>query len=158
MPDEDRADFRGAAGADDHVVDGDGLADHEVGFLDRLAADQRFGGFFGLEDAGHDLPGPRMAAGGVGAGAELADQHDLVAPRVVGQHGGRWAALEYFTLQDAALAALVEAVAEAVAADAEKTLEGDDMVDQLDGFIGQGTRRHGVSECKKGRSRDKSGP
>ena len=50
-----------------------------------------------------------MAAGDIGAGAELADQHDLVAPRIVGQNGGGGAALEHLALEHGALAALVEA-------------------------------------------------
>jgi len=63
----------------------------------------------------------------------------------------RGTALEYFALEDGALAALVEAVAELVAADAETALIGDDMVNQFGGLVGQGARRHIGSGCKKGR-------
>ena len=53
-----------------------------------------------------------MVAGGVGARAELADQHDLVAARIVGQDGGGMAAFEGLALEHGGLAALVQAVAE----------------------------------------------
>ena len=53
-----------------------------------------------------------MAARDVGAGAELADQHHLVAHRIVGQHGGRLPALEDLAADHRALAAAMQAVTE----------------------------------------------
>ena len=58
-----------------------------------------------------------MVSGDIGARSELADQHDLVAQRVVGQHGGRMSALEHLAPKCAALTALIETVAEEIAAD-----------------------------------------
>jgi hypothetical protein len=99
-----------------------------------------------------------MAAGDIGAGPELADQHDLVADRIVGQHGSGLSALEHLALQDPALAALVEAVAEEVATDAKVTLERHDVLDELDGLIGQDRRRHGKApDAERPPSRE-SGP
>ena len=61
------------------------------------------------------------------------------------------AALEDLAVEGGALAALVEAVTELIAADAETALVGHDMADQFGGLIGQGARRHIGSGCKKGR-------
>ena len=94
-----------------------------------------------------------MAAGDIGAGAELADQHDLVALRIVGQHGAGLAALEHFAADDAAHAALVQRVPEEIAADLEVALERDLVADELHRFVGQGRRRHGKLRTKKGRPR-----
>ena len=129
-----------------------------AGLLDGLAPDELLGQFVVLDDPGDDLPGPGMAPGDIGARPELADQHDLVAQRIVGQHGRRVSALEHLAPEDGALAALVEPVAEEIAADAEVALERHLVVDELDRFVGEGRRGHGKLRMQKGPPPDESGP
>jgi hypothetical protein len=52
-------------------------------------------------------------------------------------------ALEHLTPKRAALASLIEAMAEEIATDTEVALECHLMLDEFDRFIGQGRRRHG---------------
>src|SRR5438128_570213 len=82
-----------------------------------LVADHGLGGLVLFDHPGHRFPGPGVAARGVGAGAELADQHDLVALRIVEQNGARLAALEHLAADDAAHAAVVQRVTEEIAED-----------------------------------------
>ena len=79
-----------------------------------------------------------MAPGHIGAGTELADQHDLVASGVVEQGGGRLAALEDFAADDVARAAVVKAVAEEIAHDLEVPLERSLLANQFRSFLGIG--------------------
>ncbi len=116
-------------------MDGDHLADLDAGFLDSLTPDHLLGRLAALDPSGHDFPGPGMASGGIGAGAELPDQQHLVAHRVVGQDARRHAGLEDLPADHLALAALEQRVPEEIGADAEVTLEGHGALDQLDLFV-----------------------
>src|ERR1700682_2832064 len=140
------------------IVHRDHVADLESCFLYRLASDELFGRLVVLDDPGDDLPRPGMTSGDVGARPELADQHDLVAPWIVGQHGGGVSTLEHFASQDAALAALIESMAEEVATDSEVALKRHLVLDEFDRFVGQGRCRHGKLRTQKGPPPDESGP
>jgi hypothetical protein len=52
-------------------------------------------------------------------------------------------ALEHLAPECAALAPLIETVAEEIATDSEVALERNFVPNQLDRFVGQGRRRHG---------------
>ena len=156
---EDAAGFRTGAGAQQQAVEGNEVEDLHGGFLDRLAPRNLLGRFAFIEHPGHDLPAPGMAAGGKGAGPELADQDDLVADRVVGQHGRGLAALEDLSAELTAHAAPVEALTEEVASQAEVALEGHGAFDEFGFFTGQGHRGHDAhSTSEKGPLPLENGP
>src|ERR1700730_4072022 len=67
-------------------------------------------------------------------------------------------ALEHLTFQGAALASLIEAIAEEIATDAKVALERHLMLDEFDRFVGQGRRRHGKLRTQNGPPSDESGP
>src|SRR6185503_4851230 len=122
------------AGAGRHQEAADAL---DVGELDMrlfpgLAAHDVGGGLAGIYDAGHDLDEPGIAAGRVGAGPELLDQHEAVEHRIVGQHRGGLAALEHFADEGLAPIAVVALVADAVAIDLEPALVDGGLLDDLD--------------------------
>ncbi len=76
-----------------------------------------------------------MTTGRVGAGAELADQHDLVAGGIIKQHGAGLAALEDLTADHVARAAVVQAVPEEISDDLEVSLERRLLAHQFDCFF-----------------------
>jgi len=61
----------------------------------RFRAGPRGGEFPGFDDPGHALYQPGMLAGGIGPGAELLDENELVAAGVVRQQGGHMASFKY---------------------------------------------------------------
>lgn len=136
-----RTGLRHRTRAQEESVDWDRVSNLESCFLNRLAAHDHVWRFAFFDDSRHRLPAPGMVAGNVGAGTELADQHDLVPPRIVGQHGCRVAALEDLAADDGTLPASEQAVAEEIATNPEVALEGRDMLDQFDLFVGRGRRQ-----------------
>src|SRR4029078_10381444 len=99
---EDLARLRAGARRQHDALDRQQLADREAGFLHHLAPDHALGRLVLLDDPGDSLPDPGVTARGGWAGAELADQDDLVAPRIVEQYGTGVATFENLATDDVA--------------------------------------------------------
>src|SRR5258708_36476207 len=147
----DLAGLRAGAGSEHDVGDQHRLRDLQVGLLDRFAPDHRLGRLVRLDDARHHLPGERMVAGDVGAGAELSNQHDLVTSRIGGQHGAGLPALDHLATDHAAHPAPVQAMAEEVASDFEVTLVAQLLAHQFGRLVGR-VRHRGLSAASRGRA------
>jgi len=132
--------FRTAAGAGQVLAGEDQVGDRAAGFLHRLAADDVLRRLARIDDAGHRLDDPRSLGGlqprrlpgGEGAHAELFDQHQGVALRVVEHGADGVAALEHLAAERLRPAAGEQPVAQGVTVDAEIALEGRKFLDDLD--------------------------
>ena len=85
-----------------------------------------------LDDPGNALEEPRLEARRVGAGTELLDEHDHLALRVDGEHGGDVPALEHLAGELRSEPAAVLAMAQPIAVDAPVALEDRGLLDDLD--------------------------
>ena len=137
-------DLGGAARARHDRADRLERGDRAAGLLERLAAHHLFRSLARLDDAGHCLDHPGSEPGGVGADAELLDQHHPIARRVVGQDHGGVAALEQLARHDLGPAAAEAPVAQAVGLDAEVTVVGDGPFEDLDVICAPGGIEHGL--------------
>ena len=105
------------------------MRDFASGFLHRLAARHRFRRLAVVDDAGDDLDEPRrertgqcrLEAGDERPHPKLLDEDEQVAVGIVQHHAGGVAPLEDLALERRPPAAVVEAVAQPVAIDAEIT-------------------------------------
>ncbi len=104
----------------------------QAGFLGQLAARRRRAVLAGVDHAGDRLDLPGVAAADEGRQAELLDQHDLVADRVVGQHHGDLAAHHDLAVQRAGPAAGEAAVAQAEAVDPHPVVVQRGALEDLD--------------------------
>src|SRR6185312_11848895 len=104
-----------------------------TGFLLGLAARDIDGALARpVDDAGDDLELPGAESGEMRREAELLDEHQRVALRIIEQHADGVAALEDLARELAAPGAGIEAVAQTVAVDPEEALIGSLAVDDLD--------------------------
>jgi hypothetical protein len=96
-----------------------------------------------VDDAGDRLEQPGVARRLERAGAELLDQHDLVADRVVRQHGGGMTAHEDLAHQFRTEAARELPVPQPVAHHAKMAVEDHRAIEDLDPWIRHGGPRSG---------------
>src|SRR3954451_15472302 len=133
LPDEGVDALGRAAGAGGVEADEVELAELEVALLPDLAPSRRLDCFAVLvEDAGHGLEQPGLAAPIDRAGAELLDQDDAVRPRVVEQDRHRLALDEDLALQFRAHATAEQLVPHARDVELEKAVIDALALDDLD--------------------------
>ena len=146
LADEDVHDLGRAARAHEAGAAFGEVQDFQAGLLERLAARHLVRALAVLDDTGDRLEQPGIAIRLERAGAELLDQHDLVAHRVVGQHGGGMAAREHLAHQLRTEAAREPPVPQPVAHHPKIAVEHHRTIEDLDPWIRHGGPRSGEDQ------------
>jgi len=139
-----------AAGTGVAAADAAEIARLEPGLLAGLPRRDVLGRLAGLDDAPDDLDEPGLAPGGERTGAELLDQDNGVTFGIVKQYRDGIAPLEHLAHDLAAETTTVEAVAQAVAIEAEVAGESGFRPGDLDvgAIAGDAARSHARSAAR----------